>query len=305
MKFNSIKFFVEEAFKSLFRNGLMSLSSIVTVAACIFIVVLSFCMAVNVDYILVQFEESGGLAVSISDDLNSDGLNELKEKILAIEYVAEVEFVNKAQALEDFAKSLGDDNKEIVSGFDEKTNPLPRSFSITVEAGQYQEQVVEMLSQPDFAEAGVTKVRHALDLVKDLVSINNAIRIVSLIIILILGLLSVTIIMNTIKLTVNSRRHEIGIMKYVGATDWFIRWPFIIEGIIIGICGALIPVVIGWAIYANAVQAITNSFLFIESFIAFRASFEIFPYLAPLSIGLGIVIGALGSITSIRKYLDV
>ncbi len=304
MKFNSIKFFIEEAFKSLFRNGLMTLSSIITVAACIFIVVLSFCAAVNVDYILAQLEESGGLAVSISDELNSDGLNTLKEKILSIEHVTEVSFVNKEQAFEEFSKSLGE-NREIISGFNEKNNPFPRSFLITVESGKYQKQVVDELSKSDFSKIGVTKVRHALELVEGLMSVNNAIRIVSILIIFILGLLSVIIIMNTIKLTVNSRRHEIGIMKYVGATDWFIRWPFIIEGIIIGICGAAIPVIICWALYSNAVSALINSLLFIGSIINFKASFDIFPYLSPLAMGIGIVIGALGSITSIRKYLNV
>ena len=137
-----------------------------------------------------------------------------------------------------------------------------------------------------------------------LTSLNNAVRIISVVMILILGLLSVIIIMNTIKLTVNNRRTEIIIMKYVGATEWFIKWPFVIEGILIGLSGALIPIILSWVLYERAVNAIRSSVEIFASMLAFKNGVELFPILIPLALVLGALIGTMGSITSMRRYLS-
>lgn len=300
----SIKYYISEAFRSLIRNSLMSLSSIATVASCIFIVVFSFCIASNIDFILEQVEETVGLSVFLDNSLSEEQVKDLRNTISEIEHIARVEYVSSEDALSSFADWLGD-SKDIVKDL-ENDNPLPRSFTITLDNLKNQNEVIEALESTKIRSMGVSKVRHAKETMSVLTAINNAVRIISLFIILILGVLSVVIITNTIKLTVNSRRNEITIMKYVGATDWFIKWPFVIEGILIGIIGASLPVFIFWAGYGSIIDAILSRYAILGTLeFQFKTGIEIFPFLIPVGVFLGSLIGILGSVTSMRKHLNV
>lgn len=301
MKFRSIKYYFEEALKSVIRNKLMSVTSILTVASCIFILIFSYCLAINIDYILEQFETSIPLSVIIDDASTTEQITELYDKIIAIEDVEDAKFVSAIEALKSFIDSVGNDS-DILSGF-EDDNPMPRSFTITLKNSKSQDKVVAELEK--LTDSGVEKVLHRKKTISSLIAINSIVRVISIIIVLVLGMLSVIIIMNTIKLTVNNRRNDIGIMKYVGATDWFIKWPFIIEGVIIGIVGALIPVFIACFSYSGIIAAIESNINKISKLFDFRQSFDIFPTLIPAMLILGIFIGAIGSTLSMRKYLDV
>ena len=158
----------------------------------------------------------------------------------------------------------------------------------------------------------VMKANGELENIKDahsetevLVKVNTIITVIGVLVIAILVVISVVIIVNTIKISVFTRKTEINIMKYVGATDWFIRWPFIIEGVLIGLIGALIPMVIAWPCYAQSVNMIYEYFPIIKNMVTFRQSSEIFSILLPFSLAFGILLGVVGSVTSIRKHLKV
>lgn len=152
---------------------------------------------------------------------------------------------------------------------------------------------------------GIEKISHSQKESDILLALNNGVRIGSLILILLLAVISVAIIFNTIKLAVYVRRTEINIMKYVGATDWFIRWPFVIEGIVIGIIGSLIPIVICMMGYGQVVDLIYEKMYFIKNYVEFKDTFSMFLAIAPATFLLGILLGVIGSLNSIKKHLNV
>ncbi len=301
MKMRSFKFYFEEACDSLIKNKLMAFASAVTVASCIFILTISFCIAQNINYALEQLNESIGLSVIVTDNLPADKINALYEKILSVPYVNEVKFISSSEALTELSLTL-EDSSEILNGLQDD-NPLPCSFDITLKDNRFYGATIKILEE--MKEDGVANVKHAKDETDVLISISKIIRIISAIIIISLGIISIIIIMNTIKLAVNARKDEISIMKYIGATNWFIRWPFIIEGMIIGFIGSFFPLIISWPGYSKLVSVIYNRFPAIKNFFDFKSSFAIFFKLLPLAILLGVSIGIIGSFTSVRKYLDV
>lgn len=305
MKLRSIKYYFEEAFKSIFRNSLMSFTSILTVSSCILILVFSYCIAINIDYGLEQLENTVGISVYIDDSLSIDERNALYEKITALDNVDEekTRFISKSEGLQEMIERYGE-NADILEGL-EDDNPIRDSFSIALIHSREQGSVISALEEMKENGEGIVKIRQAQEIINKLVIINNIIRGISVVIALVLGLLSIIIIMNTIKLTVNNRKNEIGIMKYVGATDWFIKWPFIIEGIIIGIVGAFIPAIISAVLYSNVIDMLTSNMVITDSIFRFRTAAEIFPTLVPIMVVLGLLIGAIGSLLSMRKYLDV
>jgi len=301
MNVRSVIYYLAEAFISLFRNRLMSVASILTVSSCTLIFTVSFCVAANVDYLLEQVENTVGLSVIIENSITADEVNELFLVVQNIEHVSYVGYISSEMALEIYRETFGEGGYEILEGLEED-NPLPRSFDIKVDNNIYQEQVIAELQR--YVGRGFEKVRHESDLINILLTISHSIRMVSAVIILALSLISVIIIMNTIRLTVNMRSMEINIMKYVGATDSFIRAPFIIEGIIIGLIGSAISTAAGAYGYEKAVIAIMNVPAF-SGIASFKTSNELFWFIVPVSVVSGAFIGSVGSILSMRKYLLV
>ncbi len=303
MKISSFKYFVKEAIVNVFKNGLMSFASILTVASCVFILITSYNIAANIDYTLSSFEEQIGLTAFINDSATSDEVKELYSDLSATEHVESVTFVSSEDAYNNFAASL-EGNTQILDGLP-KESLLPRSFEIYLDDNAYLDQVLRKLELDTGEGKSYSSVRHAKQEIEVIDSLTNAIRIVSIVLILGLGFIGTVIIMNTIKITVNTRKNEITLMKYVGATDWFIRWPFIFEGIIIGLLGALIPILATYFTYNSAINKLNSSLGFAESMFTFHSVTELFKYSTPLALSLGVFIGVLGSVTSIRKYLNV
>ncbi len=297
-KISTIRYFFKEAILSLIRNRLMSFASFVTVASCVLILTISFCIASNIDFFLSQIERTIGVTVIISSEASTQRVNELFNYIENLEHVKSIKYVSSDEALKQFSSELGD-TSAILGGF-ENDNPLPRSFTIDLESSSFQADIVENVDKLE----GVESVRHAQKEAELLTKINNSIRIISALNFVVLGLVSIIVITNTIKITVNSRRTEISIMKFVGATNWFIRWPFIIEGVLIGAFGAAVPVVLSWFGYSSMLSYLDRNFTLFQ-IVNFRSDIEIFTLAMPIMILLGILIGAVGSIFSIRKYLQV
>ena len=299
MKFRSIKYFFSEAFSGVIRNRLMSIASIGTVAACIFMIVISYCALTNVDYMLTQIEESIGIAVFLEEDVNSDKVLEINDQLVNMEHVESVSYISPEDALQEMKESW--DAEEILAGFDESNNPLTSSFEVSLDDIQYQSDVVSKIEQIE----GVRKIRSSETETEFLVKISNFLRLFGSVLILALAAISVVIITNTVKLSVFTRRTEISIMKYVGATDWFIRWPFVIEGIITGLVGAAIPIIVEWPLYNKLIDVIYAQIPMIRSIVTFKFGIDIFSVLLPVSLAFGALLGVLGSNISLRKHLNV
>lgn len=299
MKFRSIKYFFSEAFSGVIRNRLMSIASIGTVAACIFMIVISYCALTNVDYMLTQIEESIGIAVFLEEDVNSDKVLEINDQLINMEHVESVSYISPEDALQEMKESW--DAEEILAGFDESNNPLTSSFEVSLDDIQYQSDVVSKIEQIE----GVRKIRSSETETEFLVKISNFLRLFGSVLILALAAISVVIITNTVKLSVFTRRTEISIMKYVGATDWFIRWPFVIEGIITGLVGAAIPIIVAWPLYNKLIDVIYAQIPMIRSIVTFKFGIDIFSVLLPVSLAFGALLGVLGSNISLRKHLNV
>ena len=299
MKFRSIKYFFSEAFSGVIRNRLMSIASIGTVAACIFMIVISYCALTNVDYMLTQIEESIGIAVFLEEDVNSDKVLEINDQLVNMEHVESVSYISPEDALQEMKESW--DAEEILAGFDESNNPLTSSFEVSLDDIQYQSDVVSKIEQIE----GVRKIRSSETETEFLVKISNFLRLFGSVLILALAAISVVIITNTVKLSVFTRRTEISIMKYVGATDWFIRWPFVIEGIITGLVAAAIPIIVAWPLYNKLIDVIYAQIPMIRSIVTFKFGIDIFSVLLPVSLAFGALLGVLGSNISLRKHLNV
>ena len=298
MTFGRSQYFISEAFRSLVRNRLMTVASILTVASCLFVVSIFYTLASNIDLFLHGLERDIGITVFIADDVDAESISELDERIRNIDHVLSVIYISRQQALEEMKVLLGD--PEILLGI--SSDIFPRAFNIELEDLRYHDAIVADLEA--LASLGIDQIQQNHNIVRSIITISNMVTWVSWILILILAGVSIIIITNTIRITVNSRQTEINIMKYVGATDWFIRWPFLIEGILIGVIGAVIPIAIIWLGYGPIIAAVQEGLPLIE-FIEFRAGHEMFVILFPFVLSIGALIGAIGSGTSIRKHLHV
>jgi len=296
LKVRHLKYYMQEVMKSLVRNKIMTLTSIATVSACIIIVIATYAVAVNVNHLLSYFENTVGITVFLENFLADDQVENMHGQIAAMPNVASVDFISSEQALEDFVGGFDEDMRELIL---ELSPNLRRSFFINLYDIRFQQELITSIERMH----GIGTINHAATLTDILINVNSFLGLFNLLVIVVLAILSVVIITNTIKLTVNNRRNEIIIMKYVGATDWFIKCPFMIEGIVIGVIGAILPLIAAWVAYDHVVAAMTG--LPIVGYLPFRSAIEVFPLLVPIILVLGAAIGIFGSITSMRKYLSV
>ena len=301
MKFRSFRYYLKESITNLFRNGVMSIVSVLTVTCCILMFVLMFALAVNIDFMLHQLSTTLGFTVVVSDNATSADKEFLYSHIQNTEHVAGIRFVSADEGLMDFIESLGDDGDAFLDLVG--SNPLPHIFEVQVDDPRYMEMVVRNIVSAG-GEA-IDEVMQQTATVNALITFNRGVRIASVVIVAIFISISVIIIINTIKLTVNNRKTEIGIMKYVGATDWFIRWPFIIEGILIGLIGAIIATVVFAYSYTAIITSDAPIFSILGEFTIFRPAYEMLPLTSVAAIPMGIAIGATASILSVRRYLKV
>jgi cell division transport system permease protein len=263
----------------------------------------SFMLASNLDYMLYQMGSSMGIAVYLEDGLAEEEIQALSDEILAIPHVKHIEYVSSDAALDRFMAQLTENDPQtgvILNGL-EDDNPLPASLVLTIENVTYWDSV-ETALEP-FKESGVESVALGKRTASWLMSINNVIRIVSIILIIGLAIISTVIIFNTIRIAVTARKTEINIMKYVGATDAFIRGPFVIEGAMIGLLGATLPLVVTYPLYSPLINLLYNMLL-VQGF-QFRTHSYVFSFLISICLVLGVAIGVVGSVVSIRRHLKV
>lgn len=291
-----IKMFILDALKSLKRNKTITLASIVTVSATLFIFGVFLLVAQTINMGVESVESKVEIKAYLADGITTTEQSNVETIINAVEGVKEVYYETKEEAFENFKERLGEDNS-ILTGFSEDRNPLPNSFVISLEEPEAAMRVEDALT----GVRGVEDVGNERETVEKIIGLARLIRSMGVVIFIILVLVSLFLISNTIKLTVYSRRREIGIMKFVGATDWFIRWPFIIEGMIMGLVGGIIAFGVVYSayrvIYADVTQSMFYAELVTPQFVLQNFSWQF---------GVtGLVIGALGSFIALKRFLDV
>lgn len=295
MKLSSAKYYIKEGFGNLKRNRVMTIASITSVMAALLILGLFLVIILNVDTIASQVESQLELKAFLQDNLNKAEVQRIGAVIKSLNGVSSITFESKEQALNNFKKQLGD-KSYLVDGL-QNDNPMPQSYIIKVKDANMMKEVSNEIK----AIKGVEKVSYGQDIVDKLLGIIKIIRIVGLVVILILFIISIVIISNTIKLGVFARRREINIMKYIGATDWFIRWPFVIEGILLGLMGAILAVGILGLLYGYAVNLVNNRLIIFGLLPLDKVLNDVTIYF----VIMGSVIGALGSSISIKRFLNV
>lgn len=299
MKPSTIRYFIREGFGNVSKNMLMTAASILAVSACISLLTFSYTISVNISGVLNQMEDSIGISVFLDGEPISSDIDAMRKSIEGIIHVQDVKYISPDDALEELKESWGSD-EDIFDGLDSSNNPLSHSLQISIYDIEYQGEVLRELEKLD----GIANIRHGQTETDLIMSVSQAINISSIVVMIILGIVSIMIIVNTIRISVANRRVEINIMKYVGATDWFIRWPFILEGGVIGFIGASIPIALGIPIYSKTIEMI-YSFIPMLEMIRFKVVGDIYMVLAPLAMVFGIGLGVFGSVTAIKKHLKV
>ena len=295
MKIRTFEYFIKEAVDSLRRNRLMSLASICTVALSLLILGMFLIMVLNLNNMASTLESQVQISVYLQEDLSELEIREVGTRITKLNGVNQVIFIDKEEAMTRFKERLGD-QQSILKALD-GNNPLPNAFEVKMDTPEKVKPVAQAITQIK----GVENAKFGQEIIEQLFTLTKMVRIFGVVLIGFLALAALFIISNTIRLTVFARRKEIGIMKYVGATDWFIRWPFLLEGIILGFGGALVAVVLLNQTYGALLKQVYES-------VAFLPLIPQYPFITTLSIILLIVgtgIGALGSTISLRKFMQV
>ncbi len=300
MRYSIFGYLIGEGFRNVFKNKKSTIASLIIMWATMFIFGIFFMVEENVNYLTKNIEEQQGMSVFIYDTATDEQKAELENKIRNMEYVNTVTLKTKEDALEE-VKRLFKDKKNLM-GIYEKENPFKASFVVTLTD---LEKADEVQTQIENSSEIIANVVAKSDTMEALVKVANGIKIISIVINVILILISVFIITNTIKLTVHARRKEISIMKYVGATNGFIRWPFMVEGMLIGLISVLISLAILCPCYTAIATKIEESLAAITINMPLLTLQEMFIPLLVVYLVLGIGIGAIGSAISMRKYLKV
>lgn len=298
MRFNVFSYLIKEGFKSTFKQKKMTSASIIIMCATMFIFGLFFVIGENVNSVITQLESEQGIQIFIDEDATDAEVETLEGQIKSIQGVNKVTFVSKEDALNSMKTTLGDEN--LFEGWDEE-NPFPASYFVTLTDLSLNEQVQNEILKLD----NVDEIASENTTINRLRSLANGIQITTIVILALLIIISIFIIAYTIKLTVHARRREISIMKYVGATNNFIRGPFIVEGIIIGVISAIITLIILGLSYNAIMPNIGSSILIQEMGLGLLSFSDMFSLVLTVYLVLGVGIGVLGSVISMRKYLKV
>lgn len=317
MRISTIGYVGKQGVKNIWRNKMFSLASVATMSACIFLFGLFFSILVNFQYIIRTAEEGVAITVFFEEDATDEQKEEIGQQLAEHEGVADVNYVSADEAWEEFQKEYFGDNSELAEGFKDD-NPLASSdnYEVYMETVENDDQSLVARSRSlsetqnelvEFAQGldGVREVNKSDVVAKTLSSVNALVAIVSIAIIVILFGVSIFLISNTVTMGITVRKEEIAIMKYIGAKDFVVRSPFVIEGLIIGIFGAAIPLTLLYFLYDRAVQYIMTKFSILQNIIDFLPVGTVYQILLPVGLIMGIGIGFLGSFFTVRKHLKV
>ena len=318
MRISTLGYIGKQGIRSIGRNKMFSLASIATMSACIFLFGLFFAVLVNMQHIVRGAEEGVAVTVFFDEGLPRERIDAIGSALIARPDVSEIQYISGEEAWDEFKHIYFADNPELAYGFRD-SNPLIHSnhfrvFMVASDGGDdialipgvgdisdVQRQVVE------FAEGleGVRRVNRSDIIANVLGSFNTLVGWISMAIIFILFVVSIFLISNSVTMGINVRKEEIAIMKYIGAKDFVVRAPFVLEGLILGVIGAAIPLGLLYILYGLAINYIISNFTILHNLLSFLPAREIFTYLMPIGLGLGVVIGFVGSFFTVRKHLKV
>ena len=284
------------------RNKLYSIASIGTVAACIFLISVIFAIIINVNYMEKKLEQQVGVTVFFNNGISQTDIDKIGETIKQDKRVKSIKFTSADKAWKDFKKDYFKEDPELASGF-EKDNPLANSASYTVYLKNIKHQ--DSFSKDAKKIAGVRKVKHSKKAKATLTNLERLLGYASIALIIILLGVGVFLISNTVMIGISVRKEEIKIMKLIGSTNSFVRAPFVIEGVMIGLIGSIIPLIILVAIYSKLIDLIVSKFGVFARNISFAPESMVFSIIIPIGLGIGVGIGLIGSFFSIRKHLKV
>lgn len=295
MRLKTGEYFIQEVFHSLRRNNWMTFASIGTVAVSLFVLGVFLILVLNMNRLAGMLESQVQISVYLEDHLTDREKRQIGYDIESLQGIDTVTYVDREEAKARLAERLGD-QKYLLDALSED-NPLPDAFEVTVTTPS----VVESAAEAIDSLQGVEEAKYGQDVVEHLFDITRLMRIFGFVLMGLLGGATLFIISNTIRLTVFARRREIAIMKYVGATDWFIRWPFLLEGIVLGCIGGFIAAVALRSFYAAMAAKIYST-------LAFFPLMPQYPFMNYVTLAIllaGIVIGAIGSVISLKRFLRV
>ena len=296
MKINTITYFIKDAFTSLKRNRTISIASVITVLITFFVLGIFMLVATNINKGITTVQNKVELKIFLKDDIKLIDQREIEIKLREVEGVKDVVYASKEEEYKNF-QATTNDNEGLLKGYTLQNNPFSASFTVKLESPEYTSAVSEAIK--DFE--GIETIGDQQELVDKIIGIVNGVKVVGFGLFVILIGVSIFLIMNTTKLTVFSRRREVGIMKFVGATDWFIRWPFVIEGMVIGLIGATLACGALFFAYNGLVKWIASQLVFISlvptTYILTTLSWQFMTG--------GIVVGGVASIIALRKFLVV
>ena len=301
MRINTFFYSVKQGLKNIFRNKMFSLASIATMAACIFMFGLFYIIVTNFDATVHSIEEGVSITVFFDNDATDVEIRAIGEKINKRAEVGKNEYVSAEDAWDDYKKVYFQGKEDLANGFTD--NPLANSahYQVYLNDVSMQDSLVSYIKGLD----GVREVKESAQVANTLTDFNRLVGYVSAGIILILLCVAVFLISNTVTVGISVRKEEIAIMKLIGATDFLVRAPFVVEGIVIGLIGAAIPLSVLYFMYQKIMIYIADKFNFIGSMIVFEPANVVFRTLVPVGVILGAGIGFIGSQVTIRKHLKV
>ena len=296
MKINTINYFIVDALKSIKRNITVSFAAMLTVLVTFFVLGTFTLVGLNFNKTIEDVADKIEIKVYLQDDIKLVNQREVEIKLAEQEGVKAVTYESKDEAFTKLKKDL-EGNSGMLEGYSLENNPLASSYIVTLEDASYAGDVSKAVEDM----TGVESITNQQELIEKISNVVDFVQILGIVVFFVFIGVSIFLIMNTIKLAVYSRRREVGIMKFVGATDWFIRWPFVIEGMIIGAVGSLLATAILYFIYRGVFGFIASNLLIAN---LVPVSFVLTTLLGGFLLG-GIVVGAIGSIAALRKFLVV
>lgn len=291
----SLGYLTREGFRNLYVNRLMSIASVSVLFSCMVMIGAAFMLMVNINMFIGSVEDQNVIMVFVEDEATQEQTKALGESIKAQDNVSKCTFISRESSFEQLKNDMGD-SSVLFEGLD--SNPLPDAYEVVLEDQELFDETVESLAKLD----NVLHIRENRQLAAKLSGLRNTVSYVSIGIISLLLIVSLFIVSNTIRITMDSRRLEINIMKSVGATRWFIRWPFMVEGMMLGVISGVLALLAVWAIYA----AVSRSLVSMLSGLGMTGVAPFGKYaliLLAVFLGLGLVAGAFGSAVSITRYL--
>ena len=301
-KINLMGYCIVQGFKNLRRNRMFSLASVGTITACLFLFGIFYAMLMNFQYIIDNAESSVGVTVFFEEGITDEAIKNIGKQIESRPEVIECNYISAEEAWEKCKKEMFDGQEELTDTFSED-NPLADSASYEVFLNDInkQQRFVKYVKGIE----GVRQVNNAESTVKSLSNFNALVAYASAAIIIILVAVSIFLISTAVTMGISIRREEIRIMRLVGASDFFVKAPFIVEGIVIGIVGTIIPLGILYVLYQKIISYVMNKFDMLSNLLIFLKAGKVFETLIPISFGIGIGIGFIGSYITVRKHLKV